>query len=120
MKNNRLNILQKKISENYNKEKKAITMITLGTSSLLIYTPIYYSNITLQEIIITVIEIGLITLPIVGLKKLKESKQQIKIIRKNMNYYIINNKQKEENPSPKQREINPIFIKKQSTNSKKK
>lgn len=87
---NTLNNLQQQINKNYEKEKNAITMVTIGTSSLIIYTPIYLSHLTLQEIILTIIETGLIIIPIAGIKKMRKSNQIIKLTRKKMKGTLTN------------------------------
>lgn len=82
----------------YNNQKiTAIKKIYMGSSAFLITTPMYVNTINIEDlpiIVITLLEIGLITIPIKGIIDIIKTSHNIKLIKEDINKNAINNKQK--------------------------
>ncbi len=96
MKNNYTNLskieLRKKLYENYEKKKDAINCIIVGGGTFVILSPILLTNLNISKINTTadaiplcfasLLELGLIVLPIKGIKDIVKSSKNIKLIKK--------------------------------------
>ena len=80
--------LSKRLNEYNNKRVDSIKKIYTGSIALLTTTPICIYNISLEDIPVVALaflELGIITIPIIGIKDIIKTKKEIKLIKENKN-----------------------------------
>ena len=79
--------LNKKLNNYNNKKLNAIKNVYLGSATLLATTPICIYNMNIDDlpvIALTILEIGVISIPIISIKKIINSSKNIKLVKKKM------------------------------------
>lgn len=96
---NNFDKLNKKLN-NYNNEKlNAIKNLYIGSATLLATTPICIYNMNIENlpiIIMTVLEIGAISIPIINIKNIVNSSKNIKLIKNKMKKKELSSKEIEQ------------------------
>ena len=85
--------LSKRLNEYNNKRVDSIKKIYTGSIALLTTTPICIYNISLEDlpvVALAFLELGIITIPIIGIKDIIKTKKEIKLIKENKNNYSNN------------------------------
>ena len=87
--------LSRKLNEyEYNNKKiNSIKRIYTGSIALLTTTPICIYNISLEDlpvVALAFLELGIITIPIIGIKDIIKTKKEIKLIKENKNNHSNN------------------------------
>lgn len=85
--------LSKRLNEYNNKRVDSIKKIYTGSIALLTTTPICIYNISLEDIPVVALaflELGIITIPIIGIKDIIKTKKEIKLIKENKNNHSNN------------------------------
>lgn len=80
--------LSKRLNEYNNKRIDSIKKIYTGSIALLTTTPICIYNISLEDlpvVALAFLELGIITIPIIGIKDIIKTKKEIKLIKENKN-----------------------------------
>lgn len=80
--------LSKRLNEYNNKRIDSIKKIYTGSIALLTTTPICIYNISLDDlpvVALAFLELGIITIPIIGIKDIIKTKKEIKLIKENKN-----------------------------------
>lgn len=80
--------LSKRLNEYNNKRIDSIKNIYTGSIALLTTTPICIYNIGLEDlpvVALAFLELGIITIPIIGIKDIIKTKKEIKLIKENKN-----------------------------------
>lgn len=80
--------LSKRLNEYNNKRVDSIKKIYTGSIALLTTTPICIYNISLEDlpvVALAFLELGIITIPIIGIKDIIKTKKEIKLIKENKN-----------------------------------
>lgn len=85
--------LSKRLNEYNNKRVDSIKKIYTGSIALLTTTPICIYNISLEDlpvVALAFLELGIITIPIIGIKDIIKTKKEIKLIKENKNNHSNN------------------------------
>ena len=85
--------LSKRLNEYNNKRVDSIKKIYTGSIALLTTTPICIYNISLDDlpvVALAFLELGIITIPIIGIKDIIKTKKEIKLIKENKNNHSNN------------------------------
>ena len=80
--------LSKRLNEYNNKRVDSIKKIYTGSIALLTTTPICIYNISLEDlpvVALAFLELGIITIPIIGIKDIIKTKKEIRLIKENKN-----------------------------------
>lgn len=85
--------LSKRLNEYNNKRVDSIKKIYTGSIALLTTTPICIYNISLEDlpaVALAFLELGIITIPIIGIKDIIKTKKEIRLIKENKNNHSNN------------------------------
>lgn len=80
--------LSKRLNEYNNKRVDSIKKIYTGSIALLTTTPICIYNTSLEDlpaVALAFLELGIITIPIIGIKDIIKTKKEIRLIKENKN-----------------------------------
>ena len=121
------NDIRKKINDSKIKKAEMVKNIIVGSSSLLLLTPIYLANMNEESIptaIFTAIEIGALYIPIKAIKTIRCEKRNLKLYKKELNNTPISKEQIKINDAyrividdiKEQEKITPDVKKKQKLN----